>query len=211
MPGTPTKFIHGGTPQAPGDWNRDQIQAGVTMLQPSAIAFRLSDALQKATYTASSNAGDITQIEEDIATLQGQVGTLSTQISTLQGQVQVLQGFMNSFNWVQAEVSTGLIFLDQRTLYTRSFVISGAQNATNNTFTYAHGITNINYIAQVIAMVGLNNPNFAAPIFYGNTSAPLSDAIGIWADITNIYISNGTVIRTNNLTLVKLYYTCTDR
>lgn len=215
-----TKFVHGGSPQAPGDWNRDQIQAGVTMLQPSAIAFRLSDALQKATYTTSSNAGDIAQIEADIATLQGQVQSLSTQMTTLQGQIgtlqgqmTVVQGFMNSFNWVQAEVSTGLIFLDQRTLYTRSFVISAALNTGFNVFVYPHGITAINYVAQAIGVAGINSSQ-TFPITYVNmTTAPtnIQDGISFYVDPTNIYVLNGAVIRTNFLVLVKLYYTCTDR
>lgn len=195
------------------------IPANVTLLQPGTLAFRLSDALQM----VNPNQGfiqlgqQITALQAQIATLQGQVSTLQGQVTTLQGQmttvqaqIAVLQAFMNSNNWVQAEVNTGLTFLDSRTLYTRSFVISGALAATNSTYTYAHGVPAINYIAQVIAVAGINS-GFGAPIFYGNTSAPLSDAIGIWADTVNIYVSNGTIIRTSYLVLVKLYYTATDR
>lgn len=211
------KFVAGGSPVFPTAeaLQASQIPSNTTLLQPGAVAFRLSDAIQENVAIISAltegNGSAIGALQAQITTLQGQVSTLQSQVSTLQGQTAAFQAFMNSFNWVQVEVSTGLTFLDGRTLYTRSYVISGAQNAANNTFTYAHGIPNINYIAQVIAVVGLNNPSFAAPIFYGNTSAPLSDAIGIWVDTTNIYISNGTVIRTNYLTLVKLYYTATDR
>lgn len=202
------------------------LAANTTLLQPGTIAFRLSDALQM----LNPNQGflaisqQITALQAQIATLQNQIATLQSQMATadsniatllgqmatVQGQITVLQAFMNSNNWVQAEVATGLTFLDARAIYTRSFVISSATNAVNNTFTYAHGVPNINYIAQVIAVIGINS-GWSAPIFYGNTSVPLSDAIGIWADTTNIYISNGTVIRTNYLVLVKLYYTATDR
>lgn len=188
------------------------IPANVTLLQPGTLAFRLSDALQM----VNPNQGflaigqQITALQAQVATLQSAVTTLQSQMATVQGQITALQAFMNSNNWVQAEVATGLTFLDGRNLYTRSFVISGALAATNNTYTYAHGVPNINYIAQVIAVAGINS-GFGAPIFYGNTSAPLSDAIGIWADTVNIYVSNGTTIRTSYLVLVKLYYTATDR
>lgn len=212
MPGISTKYVHGGSPQAPGDWNRDQIQAGVTMLQPSAIAFRLSDALQKATYTSSSNAGDITQIQNDIAILQGQVQTLSTQMTTLQGQVQAQQLVLNSFNYLQAEVSTHTTFLDQRTIYRRSFVLNGALATALTNFIYAHTVANISYIVNVEAMASLTgNPQYPIPFVNMPTAPSLSTGISCWADNTNIIISVGTTAFANYQVLVTMWYTCTDR
>ena len=212
MVGTPTRFVHGGPPQAPGDWNRNQIQAGVTMLQPAAIAFRLSDALQKATYTTSSNAGDISQLEEAVAELQGQVGTLSTQIATLQSQIAALQSQMtnvqNYLMFTQAEQPTGMIFLDNNQIYKRSWAVSSV-NVVNNVYTIAHGIQSLAYLAQAQGVMGVANST-NIPMTWINSALALpqwGDATCFYIDNTNIYIVNGSTNRSSFIFLITLWYT----
>ena len=130
----------------------------------------------------------------------------------MQTQVQNLILFQNSFNRVQAEVATGLTYLDNRAIYTRAFVISGALNTANNMFTFAHGIAALNYVADCIAMGSINTgPNFPITYFNSTVNPIPPDGISISVDTTNIYIYNGAIIRSNYLTLVKLYYTATNR
>jgi hypothetical protein len=210
MPGQHA-FVAGGTPVAASaqDLQRNQLLSGVTLLQPSAPAFRLSDALAK--LDPSTLVQEIEVLQGQVAALQEQVTTLEGQVATLQGQVTPLQAFMNSFNWVQAEVATGTYFLDSRLLYTRSFAISSALNTANNVYTLLHGIEQINYVAQGIGMAALGGSIFF-PLTYGNVSqSPMTDGVSFWADVNYLYIANGNQVRTNYLVLIKLYYTCTNR
>lgn len=188
------------------------IPANSTLLQPgSGQYFRLGDALSVLNI-GPQVGGQITDLQQQVTTLQGQVSTLQSQMATAQAQIAVLQGFMNSFNWVQLEVNTGLTFLDGRTLYTRSFVISGALANALTTFTYAHGITNINYVASAQAIAGQNSGQNLPITWINAQQVPsVQDAISMMVDTVNIYIFNGSVLRTSMLVLVKLYYTCTDR
>lgn len=189
----------------------DLLPTNVTLLQPASRYFRLDQALQALDIGAQVNS-QIAPLQADITTLQSQVATLQSQMTTVQGQIAAQQQTINSFNWVQLEVDTGLTFLDGRTLYTRSFVISGALNTALNVFTYAHGISAINYVAQISAIAGQNNGQNLPITFINAQQVPnVQDAISIFADITNIYVFNGSVLRTNFLVLVKMYYTCTDR
>lgn len=212
------------------------ISAGETLLQPGTPFYRITDALGSANLTAQQVAqlqieqanlagyvealqtqmaaanANIATLQGQVSTLQDQVSTLQTQMTTVQAQIAVLQSFMNSNNWVQSEVNTGLTFLDGRTLYTRSFVISGALASALSTFTYAHGIANINYVAQGIAIAGQSVGQNLPITFINAQQIPnVQDAISFFVDTVNIYIFNGNVLRTNMLVLVKLYYTCTDR
>lgn len=197
------------------------IPASTTVLQPGSRYFRLVDAFaqldqSQAVIALQSEVGalqaDIAALQGSVSTLQSQMTTVQGQISTLQAQMAVQQGFMNSFNWVQLEQATGLTFLDSRNLYTRSFVISGALAAALGVFTYAHGIPNINYVASVQAIAGQNSGQNIPITWINAQQVPsVQDAISCFVDTTNIYIFNGSVLRTTMLVLVKLYYTATDR
>lgn len=206
------------------------LPANVTLLQPGSRGYRLSDALTVAAMTqqvsnvtlqgqVTENAANITALQGYVTALQGQVQTLQGQVTTLQGQVSTLQtqvanliAFMNSFNYVQLEVSTGRTFLDNRNIYVRSFVITGATNTALQVFTYAHGVPNINYIAEVQAMASQQGGQQLPITFVNLASAPnITVGLGAWADTTNIYISTGNAVFTNYLVLVRLYYTATDR
>lgn len=206
------------------------LPANVTLLQPGSRGYRLSDALTVASMTQQvANAttgtqiaalqadvtalqGYVTALQGQVSTLQGQVSTLQGQVSTLQAQVQVLQLFMNAFNYNQVEVSTNTIFLDQRTIYRRSFVINGATNTALAVFTYPHGITSINYIVNMQAMSGPAGGQ-QLPITFVNLATAPNISIGLsgWADATNIYISVGSTTFPNYQVLATLWYTATDR
>ena len=171
------------------------LSSNVNLLQPGSQAYRLSDALTNQS-----------------ASLQTSNAITATQISQLQAQVRVLQQFMASFNYLQAEVSTGTIFLDQRTIYKRSFVINGATNTALSNFTYPHGIPAINYIVNFQAMAGPAGGQ-QLPITFVNLATAPNISIGLsgWADATNIYISVGSTTFPNYQVLATLWYTATDR
>lgn len=171
------------------------LSSNVNLLQPGSQAYRLSDALTNQS-----------------ASLQTSNAITATQISQLQAQVRVLQQFMNSFNYLQAEVSTGTIFLDQRTIYKRSFVINGALNTALNVFTYPHGVTAINYIVSVQAMAGVAGGQQLPITFINMATAPsISLGVSCWCDVTNIYIACGGVTFPTYQVLATLWYTATDR
>ena len=171
------------------------LSSNVNLLQPGSQAYRLSDALTNQS-----------------ASLQTSNAITATQISQLQAQVRVLQQFMASFNYLQAEVSTGTIFLDQRTIYKRSFVINGALNTAISVFTYPHSVPAISYIVNIQAMAGAATAMQYPITFLNMATAPsLSTGISAWADATNIYIANGTTIFSGIQVLATLWYTATDR
>ena len=186
----------------------DLLSASTTIVQSGGGGFaRLINALQ-----LLDQSGNLVSIASQLATLQADITTIQGQITTLQQQAQLFTAFQASFNYLQTEVSTGMIFLDQRTIYRRSFVISGATNVANSMVTYPHTIPAINYIVECQAVAEINSgPAF--PITYLNTSLnPIPpDGISISVDPTNIYIYNGNIIRTNYLCLVTLWYTPTNR
>lgn len=173
----------------------------------------------------STLQGQVDTNTSNIATLQGQVATntsniatntsniatLQGQVSTLQGQVQALQLFMNSFNYNQIEVSTGTIFLDQRTIYRRSIVINGALNGTNVIVTTPHTIAAINYIVTIQGVAALAGGQFLPLTYVQTNTQPITNGIGIWADTANIYVSNGSQVYTNYQVLATLFYTATNR
>lgn len=208
---------YGGTPIVP----TNLIPASTTVLQPGSRYFRLVDAFAQLDQTLAVDTlnNDITALQASVATLQGQVSTLQSQMTTVQGQITTLQGqataftaFMATFNYQQVEVSTGSYYLDNRTIYRRSFVISNALNTALNVFTYPHLIPAINYIADVQAMASVATGQ-QLPITFANfaTSPNITVGLGCWADTTNIYISVGNTVFTNYLTLVTLWYTATNR
>lgn len=208
----------GGTPlQIP----QGLIPSSTTVLQPGSRYFRLVDAFaqldsQQAIAVLQQQVGtlegDITALQSSIATLQSQMSTVQGQITTLQGQVQALQLFMNSFNYNQIEVSTSTIFLDQRTIYRRSFVINGALNTAVNVFTYPHGVPAISYIVNIQAMAGAATAMQYPITFLNMATAPsLSTGISCWADATNIYIANGTTAFSGIQVLATMWYTATNR
>lgn len=160
----------------------------------------------------AAQGGYITALQGQVQTLQGQVSTLQGQVTTLQGQVALLQGFMNSFNYLQLEVSTGTYFLDQRTIYRRSFVINGALNTALTNFTYPHGVANINYIVNIQAMAGAATSTQYPITFINMPQAPsLGIGLSCWANATNIYISVGTQAFSGIQVLATMWYTATDR
>ena len=195
--------------------NPDLLSANTAIIQSGGGAFaRLINALQLLDQSGQviELATNLATLQADITTLQGQVATLQGQVTTLQQQATVFQQFQASFNYLQLEVSTGMIFLDQRVIYRRSFVISGATNVANSMVTYPHTIPAINYIVNCEAVAEINSgPAF--PVTYLNTSVnPIPpDGISISVDTTNIYVYNGNIVRSNYLTLVTLWYTATNR
>ena len=215
---SPRQLANGNTPsQYP-----DQITANTTFLQTGAGGFaRVSTALMalnqsQNVFTLSTAVGtleaDITTLQGQVATLQGQVSTLQGQVATLQGQVAAQQVTINSFNYVQAEVSTGTIFLDQRTIYKRSIVINNALVTPLTNFNYPHGIANISYIVNIQAMASQPaSPQY--PITFVNmpSSPSLTTGLSIWADNTNIYVSVGSTAFPGYQVIATLWYTATDR
>lgn len=185
------------------------LPANVTLLQPGSRFFRLSDALnfQVASLQASNDSlqGQITTNTTDITALRATV-------TALQAQVAAQQVTINSFNYLQTEVSTGTLFLDQRTIYKRSFVINGALNNGLTNTVFPHSIANINYIVNIEAMAALNGQQQLPITFINMATAPsISIGISLWADITNIIVSVGTQTFPNYQVLATLWYTATDR
>lgn len=215
---SPRQLANGNTPtQYP-----DQLSANTTFLQTGAGGFaRISTALQalnqsQNVFTLSTAVGtleaDITALQGQVATLQGQVATLQGQVATLQGQVAAQQVTINSFNYLQLEVSTGTVFLDQRTIYKRSIVINNALVTPLTNFIFPHGIANISYIVNIQAMA--STPAAAQyPITFLNmvTAPTLSTGLSIWADPTNIVVSVGTTGLPGYQVIATLFYTATDR
>lgn len=192
------------------------LPANTTLLQPGSRFFRISDALnyQVASLQTADNAlqEQITENNTNITTLQGQVASLQAQVSTLQAQVSTLQAFQNSFNYLQAEVSTGTIFLDQRTIYKRSFVINNALNTALTNFVFQHGIAAINYIVNIEAMAAINGQQQLPITFLNLATAPnVTIGVSLWADITNIFISVANTTFPNYQVLATLWYTATNR
>lgn len=171
------------------------LSSNINLLQPGSQAYRLSDALTNQS-----------------ASLQTSNAITATQISQLQAQVRTLQLFMNSFNYLQAEVSTGTIFLDQRTIYKRSFVINNALNTALTNFVYNHGVANISYIVNIEAMAGMPGGTQYPITFVNMPNSPsLSIGLSCWATNTAIVISVGSQAFANVQVLATLWYTATDR
>ena len=208
MPPLPARFIAGNSPQATSlqDWNRGQLQSGVTLLQPGSTSFRASEAFQKATFSAGGGSdADLTELQQAVAQLQGQVQTLSSQVSTLQQQFINIQNYLM---FTQSEQPTGMIFLDGNQIYKRSWVISG-MNVVNNVYTIAHGIQNLAYLAQAQGVMGVANST-NVPLTWINSALALpqwGDATCFYIDNVNIYIVNGSVNRSSFLFLITLWYT----
>lgn len=182
------------------------------MLNPVSRGYRLSDALNGQAASLQTTNTTITGLQASIGTLQSQVATLQGQMATLQAQVAAQQLVINSFNYGQFEVSTGTLFLDQRTIYKRSFVINGALNTALNVFTYPHGIANINYIVAVTAMAAQAQGQQLPITFINMATAPnISLGVSCWCDTTNIFIACGSVTFANYQVLATLWYTATDR
>lgn len=193
----------------------DQLSANTTFLQTGAGGYaRVSTALmalnQGQNVVTLSNA--VGTLEADVTVLQGQVATLQGQVATLQAQVAAQQVTINSFNYNQIEVSTGTLFLDQRTIYKRSFVINNALATAVTNFVYPHGIAAINYIVNVQAMAAQAAGSQYPITFLNMATAPsLSTGVSIWADTTNIIISVGTTTFAGYQVLATLWYTATNR
>lgn len=186
----------------------DQISAHTAVLQTGGGAYaRISNALQ-----SLDQSFNVATLAAAIGTNGSDITTLQNQVATLQGQVQALQLFMNSFNYMQFEVSTGTLFLDQRTIYKRSFVINGALNTALNNFVFPHGVVNINYIVNVQAMASQAG-GVQYPITFLNmaTAPSMSTGISVWSDVTNIIVSVGSTSFPGVQVLVTLWYTATDR
>lgn len=208
---SPRQLASGQTPNP----NPDQITANTTFLQTGAGGFaRVSTALMalnqsQNVFTLSTAVGTL---EADITTLQGQVATLQGQVATLQAQVAAQQITINSFNYNQLEVSTGTLFLDQRTIYKRSFVINNALNTALTTFTYPHGVAAINYIVNVQAMAAQAGGQQLPITFLNLATAPnISIGVSCWCDVTNIYISVANTTFPGYQVLATLWYTATNR
>lgn len=202
--------------------NPDLLSASTTLLQSGGGAYvRLVNALQGLDQSANiitlanqavNFGSDIATLQGQVATLQGQVATLQGQVSTLQAQVQTLQQFQASFNYLQAEVSTGTIFLDQRTIYRRSIVINNAVTTPNNNFIFPHGILNISYIVNIQAMASQPaSPQYPLTFLNMATAPTFGTGLSIWADPTNIVVSVGTTGLTGYQVIATLFYTATDR
>ena len=200
----------------------DLLSASTTLLQSGGGGFaRLINALQSLDQSANiftlaiqaaNFQTEIATLQGQVATLQGQVATLQGQVSTLQAQVQTLTQFQASFNYLQAEVSTGTIFLDQRTIYRRSIVINNAVTTPNNNFIFPHGILNISYIVNIQAMASQPaSPQYPLTFLNMATAPTFGTGLSIWADPTNIVVSVGTTGLTGYQVIATLFYTATDR
>lgn len=191
------------------------LSANTTFLQTGAGGFaRVSTALQALNQSQNVQvlANSIGTLQADITTLQGQVATLQGQVTTLQAQVAAQQITINSFNYNQLEVSTGTLFLDQRTIYKRSFVINNALNTALTTFTYPHGVAAINYIVNVQAMAAQAGGQQLPITFLNLATAPnISIGVSCWCDVTNIYISVANTTFPGYQVLATLWYTATNR
>ena len=202
--------------------NPDLLSASTTLLQSGGGAYaRLVNALQGLDQSANIitlanqavNFGtDITALQGQVATLQGQVSTLQSQVATLQAQAALFQAFQNSFNYLQLEVSTGTIFLDQRTIYRRSFVINNALVTPLTNFIFAHNIANISYVVNIQAMASQPaSPQYPITFLNMATAPTLSTGLSIWADTANIVVSIGTTGLPGYQVIATLFYTATDR
>lgn len=191
------------------------ISAGERLLQPGTPFFRITDALgagSQTTLQVDALTSGLAAANANIATLQGQVATLQSQVSTLQAQVQSLQLFQRSFDYQQVEISTGITFLDQRTIYRRSIVLNTALNTALNNFVQAHGIASISYIVDIQAMAAqAGAPQYPITFLNMVTAPSLSTGLSIWADTTNIIVSVGSTAFAGYQTIATLWYTCTDR
>lgn len=189
--------------------NSRLLPANTTLLQPGSRNFRLNDALNTQTATTTTQ---IAVLQSTVGTLASQVATLNSQVATLQAQVAAQQTVINSMNYNQVEVSTGTLFLDQRTIYKRSLVINNALNTALTVFTFAHGITAINYIVNVQAMAAQAGGQQLPITFLNLATAPnIVIGVSIWADTTNLYISVANTTFPNYQVLATLWYTATDR
>ena len=176
--------------------------------------------------TLTTQAGQISTLQGQVSTLQGQVATntaniatntgnittLQGQVSTLQGQVAALQLFANSFNYLQAEVSTGTTYLNGATIYRRSFVppstILSTPYAVGN---YAHGVANIGYIVAMQGIASLYQGQSLPMTFINAAQNPFQNALSVWGDTTNIYIAVGSTPFPTYTAIVTMWYTATDR
>lgn len=189
----------------------DLLPANVTLLQPGSRYFMLQQALQTLDIANQVNS-QITALQLSVATLQSEVATLQSQVGTLQAQVAAQQVTINSMNYNQIEVSTGTIFLDQRTVYKRSLVINNALNTGATVFTYPHGIANINYIVNIQAMAAQAGGQQLPITFLNLATAPtITIGLSCWADTTNIYIAVASTTFPGFQVLATLWYTATDR
>lgn len=195
--------------------NPDLLSASTTLLQSGGGAYaRLVNALQGLDQSANiiTLANQAVNFGSDIATLQGQVATLQGQVSTLQAQVAAQQVTINSMSYNQVEVSTGTLFLDQRTIYKRSFVINNALVTPLTNFTYPHGVAAINYIVNIQAMAAQAGGQQLPLTFVNLATAPnISIGLSIWADVTNLYISVANTAFPGYQVLATLWYTATNR
>lgn len=196
--------------------NQRLIPANTTLLQPGSKFYRISDALnaqaQAVNTAATSGNAQIASLQSQVTSLESQVATLQAQVAALQGSNTTFTQFMASFSYLQAEVSTGTIFLDQNTIYKRSFVINNALNTALTVFTFAHGITSINYIVNA-QLMAVQAGGQQLPITFLNLATAPNISIGVsaWADATNIYISVASTTFPNYQVLATLWYTATDR
>lgn len=190
------------------------LPANTTLLQPGSRFFRLSDALS---YTAALSAAN-TALQTQVNAMQAQLTNLengftglAARVTTLEAQVTSLRQFQRSFDYQQVEISTGTIFLDQRTIYRRSYVISTAL-PVNQVFIYAHTIPALNYFVDIRAEL-VQQGGQGLPLTFVNTAQtpPWVNGVSVWGDATNLYFSNGNTPFTSYLTIATVWYTATDR
>lgn len=204
------KFVAGGSPVSPTAeaLQASQIPSNTTLLQPGAVAFRLSDAIQENVAIISAltegSASDITVLQNQVATLQGQV-------STLQGQIAPLQAFMNSFNFQQLEIATGTFYLNGAQIYRRSFVPPSTIFTANQINVYAHGIAALGYVVQMLGVASVYQGQTLPMTFVQTNAQPMANGLSVWADNVNIYVSVGTTGFTTYTAVITMWYTATDR
>lgn len=187
----------------------DQISAHTAVLQTGGGAYtRISNALQ-----SLDQSFNVATLAAAIGTNGGDITTLQSQVATLQAQVQVLQQFMASFNYVQAEVSTGTYYLNSALIYRRSFVMPSTMlNTALTVASFAHNIANIGYIVAVQAVASLYQGQTLPMTFVNMATAPsINIGLSVWADQANIYIAVGTQTFPTYLPIATMWYTATDR
>jgi hypothetical protein len=149
---------------------------------------------------------------DEIATLQTKVTTLEVNVGTLQSQVATLLGFMNSFNWSGAEQATGYTN-NGRMVYTRSFYFASGFSHPNAVTQIPHGIPGFNYLVShhTVDWAGAGGYSFAITYINASSSNNAQDSVSFYIDPTNINSTSGASDRSNDIVMMTLWYTCTDR
>lgn len=206
------KLVVGGTPiiSTAQELQRGQIPANTTLQQPAATAFSLVDQFQK--NSPGPLQVEVQEISGQVNTHTGQITTLQNQVAALQAQVAILQRFMDSFQWTGAEQLTGLIH-NGSNVYTRSFYWGSGFSQPNSVTQIPHGIPGFNYLVAhwTVDWAGGGGYSFAITYLNAASTNNAQDSVSFYIDPTFINSTSGETNRSNDIVMMTLWYTCTDR